>query len=153
MPADSGEDDEDPVIRAERDHLIRSREYLGIMREDVLAITPMAGDPVSLEFLKADLWRRAESLKDIPDAPLFFGRLDYSELATTDQDFAGAGRGVRGVVPPREHCTSGAATCTTRTARRSTCSPTYPPSSSRSSPVGVTPASARVSRVRCAWSA
>ncbi|HEX6454129.1 MAG TPA: AAA family ATPase [Trebonia sp.] len=85
MPADSGEDDEDPVIRAERDHLTRSREYLGVMREDVLAINPMAADPVSLEFLKADLWRRAEALKDIPDAPLFFGRLNYGD----DSDFKG----------------------------------------------------------------
>ena len=51
---------------------------------------PMAGDRVSLEYLKADLYRRAEALKDLPDAPLFFGRLDYSELARTDEDFAGA---------------------------------------------------------------
>src|SRR6202034_1081426 len=28
--------------------------------------------------------------KDLPDAPLFFGRLDYSELARWDEDFAGA---------------------------------------------------------------
>jgi DNA helicase IV len=98
MPADSGEDDEDPVIRAERDHLIRSREYLGVMREDVLAITPMAGDPVSLEFLKADLWRRAESLKDIPDAPLFFGRLNYAEAP-----WEAAERGSGTVVRPDPH--------------------------------------------------
>jgi len=70
---------EDPVIRAERAHLIRSREFLGLMRESVLAINPMAADRVSLEYLKADLYRRAESLRDIPDAPLFFGRLDYDE--------------------------------------------------------------------------
>jgi hypothetical protein len=70
---------EDPVISAERAHLTRSREFLRLMREHVLAINPMAGDPVSLEYLKADLYRRAESLKDIPDAPLFFGRLDYDE--------------------------------------------------------------------------
>lgn len=82
MPAD---DDEDPVIRAERAYLTRSRDYLRIMREDVLAINPMAADKVSLEFLKADLWRRAESLKDVPDAPLFFGRLDYGE----DSEFTG----------------------------------------------------------------
>ena len=43
-----------------------------------------------LEYLKADLYRRAEALKDLPDAPLFFGRLDYSELARNDEDFAGA---------------------------------------------------------------
>ena len=70
---------EDPVISAERAHLSQSREFLRLMREHVLAINPMAGDPVSLEYLKADLYRRAESLKDIPDAPLFFGRLDYDE--------------------------------------------------------------------------
>jgi DNA helicase IV len=76
MPAGG---DEDPVIRAERAHLTQSREFLRLMRENVLAINPMAGDRVSLEYLKADLYRRAESLKDIPDAPLFFGRLDYDE--------------------------------------------------------------------------
>jgi DNA helicase IV len=77
MPADASDDGEDPVIRAERAHLIKSREYLRLMRENVLGINPMAGDPVSLEYLKADLYRRAESLRDLPDAPLFFGRLDY----------------------------------------------------------------------------
>jgi DNA helicase IV len=81
-------DGTDAVIQAERARLVRSREYLRIMRENVLAINPMAGDPVSLEFLKADLYRRAESLKDVPDAPLFFGRLDY-EVAS-DPDLVGA---------------------------------------------------------------
>src|SRR6516225_11088193 len=79
MPGDAGDVGEDPVIRAERAHLILSREYLRLMRENVLAINPMAADRVSLEYLKADLYRRAESLKDLPDAPLFFGRLDYRE--------------------------------------------------------------------------
>jgi DNA helicase IV len=62
------------------------------MRENALELAknPMAGDRVSLEYLKADLYRRAEALKDLPDAPLFFGRLDYSELARKDEDFAGA---------------------------------------------------------------
>jgi DNA helicase IV len=92
MPADAGDDGEDPVIRAERAHLIRSREFLRLMRENVLAINPMAGDRVSLEYLKADLYRRAESLRDIPDAPLFFGRLDY--------DDQGSLRGVPGDRPP-----------------------------------------------------
>ena len=82
----------DSVIAAERAHLAQSREFLHLMRENVLTLAqnPMAGDPVSLEYLKADLYRRAEALKDLPDAPLFFGRLDYSELARTDVDFAGA---------------------------------------------------------------
>ena len=89
MPADAGDDGEDPVIRAERTHLIESREYLRLMRENVLAINPMAADRVSLEYLRADLYRRAESLKDLPDAPLFFGRLDYAELGG-DAEFAGS---------------------------------------------------------------
>src|SRR5215468_1067028 len=79
MPADAGDDGEDPVIRAERAYLVEAREFLRQMRENVLAINPMAGDRVSLEYLKADLYRRAESLRDLPDAPLFFGRLDYRE--------------------------------------------------------------------------
>src|SRR5215813_10485381 len=68
----------DPVLAAERDHLRRSREFLRLMREDVLGLRAMAGDRVSEEYLKADLHRRAEALRDIPDAPLFFGRLDYA---------------------------------------------------------------------------
>jgi DNA helicase IV len=67
----------DPVLAAERAELSRSREYLRLMREDVLGLRAMGGDPVSEEYLKAALYHRAEALKDIPDAPLFFGRLDY----------------------------------------------------------------------------
>jgi DNA helicase IV len=83
---------EDSVIETERAHLARSREFLHLMRDNALELAknPMAGDRVSLEYLKADLYRRAEALKDLPDAPLFFGRLDYSELARQDEDFAGA---------------------------------------------------------------
>jgi DNA helicase IV len=75
---DTGRSGVDPVLTAERDQLRRSREYLALMRDHVLSLTPMAGDRVSLEYLKADLYHRAESLKDIPDTPLFFGRLDYA---------------------------------------------------------------------------
>src|SRR5580698_2185000 len=70
----------------ERDELQRSREYLHLMREDVLGLSAMGGDPVSEEYLKAELYRRAEALKDIPDTPLFFGRLDYSSAAVDDSD-------------------------------------------------------------------
>ena len=73
--ADDGGADE--VLAAERDHLATSRDFLRLMREDVLSLPALAGDPVSQEYLKADLYRRAESLKDLPDTPLFFGRLDY----------------------------------------------------------------------------
>src|SRR5215472_4265997 len=69
----------DPVLAAEQDYLRQSREYLRLMRENVLGLRAMAGDRVSEEYLKADLYRRAEVLRDIPDAPLFFGRLDYAE--------------------------------------------------------------------------
>ncbi|HJZ26690.1 MAG TPA: AAA family ATPase, partial [Streptosporangiaceae bacterium] len=75
----------DPVLTAEREQLRRSRDYLSLMREDVLSLEAMAGDRVSLEYLKAELYHRAEALKDLPDTPLFFGRLDYappSETAT-----------------------------------------------------------------------
>jgi DNA helicase IV len=88
----TADDSEDGVIASERAHLARSRALLHLMRENALELAknPMAGDRVSLEYLKADLYRRAEALKDLPDAPLFFGRLDYSELARKDEDFAGA---------------------------------------------------------------
>ena len=61
------------------------------MREDVLSLRAMGGDPVSEEYLKAELYHRAEALKDIPDAPLFFGRLDYAR--STD---AGTGQPASG---------------------------------------------------------
>ena len=68
----------DPVLTAEREQLRRSRDYLNLMREDVLSLKAMAGDRVSQEYLKAELYHRAEALKDLPDTPLFFGRLDYA---------------------------------------------------------------------------
>src|SRR6266853_1482181 len=67
-----------PVLSGERAHLQRSREFLRLMREDVLSLRALGGDPVSQEYLKADLYRRAQSLRDLPDTPLFFGRLDYT---------------------------------------------------------------------------
>src|SRR5216683_1858674 len=79
-----------PVLSGERAHLQRSREFLRLMREDVLSLRALGGDPVSEEYLKADLYRRAEALRDLPDTPLFFGRLDYAPQA------GGAGDGVAG---------------------------------------------------------
>ncbi len=75
IDAETGADD---VLTAEREHLASSREFLRLMREDVLSLPALAGDRVSQEYLKADLYHRAESLRDLPDAPLFFGRLDYA---------------------------------------------------------------------------
>jgi DNA helicase IV len=68
----------DPVLVAEREHLAQAREFLRLMREDVLSLRALGGDRVSEEYLKADLYRRAEALSDLPDTPLFFGRLDYA---------------------------------------------------------------------------
>jgi DNA helicase IV len=81
MPsADSATADQDTdVLAAERQHLLRSRQFLELMRADVLSLRAMGGDPVSEEYLKADLYRRAEALRDLPDTPLFFGRLDYAD--------------------------------------------------------------------------
>jgi hypothetical protein len=59
------------------------------MREDVLSLRAMGGDPVSEEYLKAALYHRAEALKDIPDAPLFFGRLDYA--GSPGSEYPGSG--------------------------------------------------------------
>jgi DNA helicase IV len=82
----------DPVLTSEREQLRRSRDYLNLMREDVLSLEAMAGDRVSQEYLKAELYHRAEALKDLPDTPLFFGRLDYagkSETGISDDGVAG----------------------------------------------------------------
>src|SRR6201993_3901968 len=65
------------VLDAERAYLLESRKFLGLMRDDVLSLNALGGDPVSEEYLKAELYHRAEALADLPDTPLFFGRLDY----------------------------------------------------------------------------
>ncbi|HEV2537158.1 MAG TPA: ATP-binding domain-containing protein [Streptosporangiaceae bacterium] len=65
------------------------------MREDVLSLRAMGGDPVSEEYLKATLHHRAEALKDIPDTPLFFGRLDYADHSISgysENELSGTGK-------------------------------------------------------------
>ena len=98
------------------------------MREDVLSLRAMGGDPVSEEYLKADLYHRAEALKDIPDAPLFFGRLDYAGPPNPDSPHPDS---PHPEIPELEYpeldrpttasrgtaFTSAAGTCTRRTAR------------------------------------
>src|SRR5215469_8064116 len=92
-PPGSGGKPPDPVLTAERDYLRQSREYLRLMRENVLGLRAMAGDRVSEEYLKADLYRRAEVLRDIPDAPLFFGRLDYAAGSVWSEEGEGGQAG------------------------------------------------------------
>src|SRR5215470_1491258 len=101
-----GEDEAgaDQVLAAERDHLAKSRQFLRLMREDVLSLPALAGDRVSQEYLKADLYRRAESLRDMPDTPLFFGRLDYAEAPPGDRPEGGGNAdGARQAAPERFH--------------------------------------------------
>ena len=95
MPAVSQAEGEPPdtslpsgtsVLAAERGYLTQSREFLHLMRDDVLSLKALGGDPVSEEYLKADLYRRAEALRDLPDTPLFFGRLDYAADEDPDED-------------------------------------------------------------------
>jgi DNA helicase IV len=81
---------DDPVLVAERDHLRSSREFLRLMRENVLSLRALGADRVSEEYLKADLHRRAEALVDLPDTPLFFGLLDYA-VWLDDAGEAGSG--------------------------------------------------------------
>jgi DNA helicase IV len=73
------------ILASEQEHLRKSRDYLARMRADVLSLRALGGDPVSEEYLKADLYRRAEALRDLPDTPLFFGRLDYLPGALAGQ--------------------------------------------------------------------
>ena len=94
MPGDS-----DPVLVAERDHLRGSREFLRLMRENVLSLRALGGDRVSEQYLKADLYRRAEALVDLPDTPLFFGRLDYADDLGAEAPGAPDDAGAAGALP------------------------------------------------------
>jgi DNA helicase IV len=48
------------------------------MRERTAAMSALAGDRVSGEYLRFTLWKRMKALEDDPEVPLFFGRLDYA---------------------------------------------------------------------------
>ena len=85
-PDTSGRGPGAAILAAERSYLVESREFLQLMREDVLSLKALGGDPVSEEYLKAELFHRAEALKDLPDTPLFFGRLDYGAAGPADAD-------------------------------------------------------------------
>ena len=92
------------VLESEREHLRRSREFLRRMRDDVLSLPALAGNRVSQEYLKADLYHRGEALRDLPDTPLFFGRLDYrpDAISLGDPELA-ASAAARGDEPAGEH--------------------------------------------------
>ncbi|MBN9105751.1 MAG: AAA family ATPase [Propionibacteriaceae bacterium] len=80
MPLEPAMSD-DPVLAAERAHLAASREALAAMRARTSHWTDaVAGDHVSTQYLRQQLYRRAESLIDDPSVPLFFGRIDYGAI-------------------------------------------------------------------------
>jgi UvrD-like helicase C-terminal domain/AAA domain len=88
-PESAGPTAPDQTLTAEREHLSSSRDFLRLMREDVLSLRALGGDPVSEEYLKADLYRRAEALRDLPDTPLFFGRVNYARPPAAARPEAG----------------------------------------------------------------
>ena len=53
------------------------------MLEAVRSLDAQAGDPVSAEFLKGELARRADALREVPGVPLFFGRIDRDTTGET----------------------------------------------------------------------
>ena len=76
----------DPILTAERDHLVESRAALQRMREHTAGLTAIGGDHVSTEHLKQTLYRRMQALHDDPTVPLFFGRLEYDRRLGAEQD-------------------------------------------------------------------
>ena len=54
------------------------------MREAVRTLDPQGGDRVSTEYLKAELFRRAQALLDDPSTPLFFGRIDRGAVVDVE---------------------------------------------------------------------
>ncbi|MFD0900479.1 HelD family protein [Actinomadura sediminis] len=81
MTHDPAADSADPEVLAERAYLRTCREALRAMREDVLTTETTQGDAFVDKYNNAIIREaraeRAEQLLDLPDVPLFFGRLDY----------------------------------------------------------------------------
>ncbi|MFT4217367.1 MAG: AAA family ATPase [Micropruina sp.] len=69
-----------------RTHLDDARAALRAMREHTASLEALAGDRLSGEYLKQALYRRMMALRDDPDTPLFFGRIDYRTDAGGDEN-------------------------------------------------------------------
>ncbi|SES01631.1 DNA helicase IV [Propionibacterium cyclohexanicum] len=77
----------DHVLALEQAHLTRSRQALRQMREDTASWeSATAGNAVSTASLRQALYRRVQTLQDLPDVPLFFGRIDYDTSLGAEQD-------------------------------------------------------------------
>src|SRR3954462_14043582 len=68
-------------LDTERRQLTHARHCLQQMGEALRTLDPHGGDPVSTEYLKAELYRRAQALLDDPTTPLFFGRIDRADAS------------------------------------------------------------------------
>ncbi|RCV54782.1 HelD family protein [Marinitenerispora sediminis] len=90
MAEPSAAPEPDVEIRAERAHLAAARAALRDMRANVLgtetALGDIVGDKYTNEVLRRARARRAEELVDLPDVPLFFGRLDFEPGTVFDSD-------------------------------------------------------------------
>lgn len=64
------------TLAAEARYLTYARRCLAEMLETVRSLDPQGGDPVSTDYLKSELARRADALREVPGVPLFFGRID-----------------------------------------------------------------------------
>jgi DNA helicase IV len=76
-------------LDAERAHLAASRAALRAMRAEVeaLDISGVAPDWVSAQVLASEREKRVAALADLAGTPLFFGRLDYGEAPTGEDDW------------------------------------------------------------------
>ncbi|MDA0567455.1 AAA family ATPase [Streptomonospora sp. S1-112] len=90
----------DPEIRAERAFLAHARAALARMHEDVVTTQSVQDSAEDADYtlinriLDMDRQRRAAALVDLPDVPLFFGRLEYPPGAVYEDDpSAGSGAG------------------------------------------------------------
>jgi DNA helicase IV len=66
----------DPILTAEQEHLVQSRECLGRMRDRADRIADYGVDALASEALGAARARRLRALADDPRVPPFFGRID-----------------------------------------------------------------------------
>ena len=80
---------DDPVLAAERAHLVAARAALAAMREQTADWREVTGgDHVSTQYLRQQLHRRMLDLADDPSVPLFFGRIDYARELGAEADEA-----------------------------------------------------------------
>ncbi len=86
MPARSPVPSGPAVLHAEAQHLRDARTALAGMRERTAGLRAEGGDRVSTERLAEVLHARLEALRDDPEVPLFFGRLDYAAACGAAQD-------------------------------------------------------------------